>query len=59
MKALKIIYVLVWFYFVYYACYMVYEILEDKAIPLFVSGGLLFLIKWQTNFLIIRGHKYD
>ena len=38
---------------------MIYEVLGDKAIPLFVSGGLLFLIKWLVNFLIIRGHKYD
>lgn len=44
MKALKFFRFIIWIYFVYYACYMIYKVLGDDAIPLFVAGGLLFVL---------------
>lgn len=57
MKVLRLIYVLVWLYFVYCACNIIYEVIGNKAIPLFVSGGILFLLKWVTEFLTIMKLK--
>ena len=54
MKALKLIYFIVWIYAIYYAGYMIYELLGDKATPLFISIGILFVIKWVVSYLIIR-----
>lgn len=54
MKVLYIFYILVVIYAVYYSCYMLYRILGDDAIPLFVSFGLLFVIKWACNFINLR-----
>ena len=54
MKALLVFYIIVWIYAVYYGCYMLYNLLGDDAIPLYVSFGLLFLIKWIANYKAIK-----
>lgn len=54
MKALAVFYIMVWIYAVYYACYMLYKLLGDDAIPLYVSFGLLFLIRWIMNYKTIK-----
>ena len=51
MKALQILYLLVFIYATYYSCYMLYRLLGDDAIPLYVSFGILFVIKWQEIYL--------
>ena len=50
MKALKLFYFIIWIYFVYYACYMIYRVLGDDAIPLFVAGGLLLVIRLLVGY---------
>lgn len=54
MKALMFFYIVIWIYAIYYTCYMLYGLLGDDAIPLFVSFGLLFLIKWIVNYNKIK-----
>lgn len=54
MKALKVFYFFIWIYFVYYACYMIYKVLGDDAIPLFVAGGLLFVINRIIWYKVIK-----
>jgi len=54
MKALMVFYLVIWIYAVYYACCMIYKLLGDDAIPLFVAFGLLFLIKWLANYKLIK-----
>lgn len=54
MKALIVLYIIVWIYTVYYVCYMLYRLLGDDAIPLYVSFGLLLLIKWIMNYKAIK-----
>ena len=44
MKALKFFHFIIWIYFVYYACCMIFNVLGNDAIPLFVSGGLMFVL---------------
>ena len=50
MQALRFIYIVVWVYTVYYAGYMIFELLGEKSIPLLVALTILFLIKWIINF---------
>ena len=50
MKALLVFYIIVWIY----ACYMLHNLLGNDAIPLYVSFGLLFLIKWIANYKAIK-----
>ncbi len=54
MKALQILYLLVWFYAVYYACYMLYKLLGADAIPLYICAAILFVIKWIVNIVRLR-----
>ena len=54
MKALLVFYIMVWIYAIYYACYMLYNLLGDDAIPLYISFGLLFLIKCITNYKAMK-----
>ena len=54
MKAVMCLYVLIWIYAVYYACYMIYRLLGDDAIPLFVSFGLLFAIRCAVSYFKIN-----
>jgi hypothetical protein len=50
MKILLFFYIVIWVYATYYACYMLYRLLGDDAIPLYVSFELLLLIKWIINY---------
>ena len=50
MKVLMFFYVVIWIYAVYYAGYMIYRLLGDDAIPLYVSFGLLFLIRCIMSY---------
>lgn len=54
MKAIKLIYLVVLLYFVYYACCMAYRVLGDDSIPLFVSGGILFVLRWIGNIIVLK-----
>ena len=54
MKVLMFFYVVIWIYAVYYAGYMIYRLLGDDAIPLFVAFGLLFVIRWIVNYNNIK-----
>lgn len=54
MKALIFFYLLVKLYIVYYSACMIYRLLCDDAIPLFVAFGLLFVIKWGINVVKIK-----
>ena len=54
MKALIFFYLIIWLYASYYTCYMVYRILGDDAIPLFVSFGMLLIIRWILNYKKIK-----
>lgn len=50
MKALIFFYIIIWIYATYYACYMLYRLLGDDAIPLYVSFGLLALIRFIVSY---------
>ena len=50
MKILIFFYIAIWIYVTYYACYMLYRLLGNDAIPLYVSFGILFLIKWIVKY---------
>ena len=54
MKVLMSFYVVICGYTVYYSCYLLYRLLGNDAIPLFVAFGLLFTIKWIANYLNLR-----
>lgn len=54
MKVLMFFYVVIWIYAVYYFCYLLYRLLGNDAIPLFVAFGLLFAIKWVANYSSLR-----
>ena len=54
MKVLMFFYVVIWVYTVYYSCYLLYRLLGNDAIPLFVAFGLLFAIKWIANYSSLR-----
>ena len=55
MKALTLFYFIVWLYAIYYAGYMIYELLGDKSIPLFISLGILFILKWVIGYVKLKG----
>ena len=50
MKALMFFYLAIWLFVVYYAGAMIYKLLGDDSIPLFLGFGLLFVIKWIANY---------
>ena len=50
MKALMFFYLAIWLFVVYYAGAMIYKLLGDDSIPLFLGLGLLFVIKWIANY---------
>ena len=54
MKILIFFYIAIWIYTTYYACYMLYRLLGNDAIPLYVSFGILFLIKWIVKYKKIK-----
>ena len=54
MKALMFFYIVIWLYAIYYSCYMLYKVLGEEAIPLYIAFGLLFLIKWIVNYNRIK-----
>lgn len=54
MKALIFFYIIICLYASYYTCYMVYRVLGDDAIPLFVSFGMLFIIRCFLNYKKIK-----
>ena len=56
MKALMFFYIVIWIYATYYACYMLYRLLGDDAIPLYVSFGLLALIRFIVT---MKAESYE
>ncbi len=54
MKALMFFYLAIWLFVVYYAGGMIYKLLGNDSIPLFLGLGLLFLIKWYANYKRIK-----
>ena len=54
MKALQTLYIVVWLYAMYYICYMLYKTLGEDAVPIFISFGFLFILKWVIGYIRLK-----
>jgi hypothetical protein len=54
MRALKLFYLVVCIYLLYYCAAMLYRLLGEDAIPIFVSVGILFILRGVVAYLLLK-----
>lgn len=54
MRALKLFYLVVCIYLIYYCAAMLHRLLGEDAIPIFVSVGILFICRVIVAYMILK-----